>query len=86
MTPQHSRTSRRLTWRPGRGLWLVLGAAFGGSLFGLVFGLTSLNRPFANAVVFYVLGGVVAAALAGVLLLLARAVAAARARRDDRHR
>ena len=67
-------TSRRITWRPGTRLWIVLGAAFAGSAIGLVFGLTSLNRPLANAAVFYVLGGVVAATLTALALAGGRAV------------
>ena len=62
-------TSRRTTWSPGRRLRIVLLATVLGSVFGLVFGLTSLNRPVLNAAVFYVLGAVVAAALAGVGVL-----------------
>lgn len=77
------RRSRRITWRPGPALQVVLGAAFAGSVIGLVFGLVSLNRPLANAAVFYVLGAVVAAALAAVALALGRAVARAAGRRRD---
>ena len=84
MSGDERRTSRRTTWRPGTALQVVLGAAFAGSVIGLVFGLASLNRPLANAAVFYVLGGVVAAALAAAAFVLARAVLRARGR--DRSR
>ena len=63
-------TSRRTTWSPGRRLRIVLLATVLGSVFGLVFGFSSLNRPVLNAAVFYVLGAVVAALVAAVLVLL----------------
>ena len=71
---QSTRTpvSRRITWAPGRRLRAVLLAAALGSFLGLVFGLTSLNRPILNAAVFYVLGAVVAAVLAGLVVLAVR--------------
>ena len=84
MSRDDGRTSRRITWRPGTALQVVLGAAFAGSAIGLVFGLVSLNRPLANAAVFYVLGAVVAAALAAVAVVLGRAVARASGRRRGR--
>ena len=73
MTDRPRVTARRSTWRPSRSLWCVLAAACIGSGFGLVFGLTSLNRPLANAAVFYLLGALTGAALAVVALLLTRA-------------
>lgn len=51
---------------------MLLGA-FTGSLFGLVFGLGSLNRPLLNALVFYVLGAIVGA-LAGAAVLALRRI------------
>ncbi len=48
--------ARRLTWPPGRRLRIVLLATSTGSVLGLVFGLSSLNRPILNAAVFYVVG------------------------------
>ena len=66
-------TSRRATWRPIPAARLVLAGACAGSVFGLVFGLTSLDRPAANALVFYVLGALAGAVLAAVVVLLARA-------------
>ena len=60
--------SRRTTWSPGRRLRIVLTAAVLGSVCGLVFGLTSLNRPILNAAVFYVLGAAVAAAAAALVV------------------
>jgi hypothetical protein len=68
---QRSRGSvaRRGTWSPGWRLRTVLLATSAGSVFGLVFGLSSLNRPIVNAAVFYVLGALVAALVAGVAVL-----------------
>ena len=65
-------TSRRTTWAPGPRLRIVLLATVLGSVCGLVLGLGSLNRPVANAVVFYVLGAAVAAAVAGLAVLALR--------------
>ena len=56
----------RRRWRPPA---LVRAGAVGlvlGSAFGLVFGLLSLNRPVANALVFYVLCAATGAAVGSV--------------------
>ena len=84
MGADDGRGSVRRTWRPGRRLWFVLVAVSLGSLVGLVFGLTALNRPVANAAAFYVLGAGVAA-IAAALAVLVWTVAR-RARRRDRTR
>ncbi len=62
--------ARRITWSPGRRLRIVLLATSAGSVLGLVFGLSSLNRPILNAAVFYVVGALLAAVLTGLAVLL----------------
>lgn len=59
-----TQASRRITWSPGWRLRVVLLAMTVGSVGGLVFGLSSLNRPILNAAVFYLLGAAAAAAVA----------------------
>ena len=72
MQRERTPASRRTTWAPGWRVRVVLLAAVFGSVCGLVFGLGSLNRPILNAAVFYVLGGAVAAVLAGLVVALVR--------------
>ena len=81
----------RGTWSPGWRLRTVLLATSAGSLFGLVFGLASLNRPILNAAVFYVVGALVAALVTGLAVLAVRSrprrwAAAGRLRRRARGR
>jgi hypothetical protein len=64
--------ARRGTWSPGWRLRTVLLATTAGSVFGLVFGLGSLNRPILNAVIFYFVGALVAALIAGLAVLAVR--------------
>lgn len=60
-----------LHWRPSRHLWVAVGGGVLGSATGLLFGIMSLNRPLANAAVFYVLGFGLGALLAGCLSVAA---------------
>ena len=71
-------------WTPPPVLRMAfLGAVFG-SVFGLALGLMSVNRPIANALVFYVLCGLLGAALAAVAYALGRgADKASEIPRDD---
>ena len=64
--------SRRITWSPGWRLRAVLLATTVGSVGGLAFGLSSLNRPLLNAAVFYLLGAAVAAVVAFLAIVVAR--------------
>lgn len=54
----------RRGWRAPTLLQVVLAGTLTGAVFGLVFGALSLNRPIANAVVFYLLCAVAGAVLA----------------------
>lgn len=73
-----------LRWRPSRHLWAAAGGGVLGSATGLLFGMMSLNRPLANAAVFYVLGFGLGALLAGCISVAAgrRAGRGATAERD----
>lgn len=64
--------ANRGRWRPPPVLQVAfLGAVFG-SVFGFALGLMSVNRPLANALVFYVLCGLLGAVLAAVGYALRR--------------
>lgn len=69
--PKTSKAERR-SWREKFGSSPVFLGAFVGSLFGLVFGLGSLNRPLLNALVFYVLGALAGAGAGAAVLALRR--------------
>ncbi len=69
MTPDPRRTPPR--WRPNRHLRNAVAGGVAGSAVGLLFGVLSLNRPVANALVFYLLGFLVGALVAGGLSLVA---------------
>lgn len=59
-------------WRPPPVLRAAAAGAAFGSVFGFLLGLMSLNRPIANALVFYVLCGLLGAVLAAVAYALGR--------------
>ena len=59
-------------WRPPPVLRTAAVGAVFGSVFGLALGLMSVNRPIANALVFYVLCGLLGAVLAVVAYALGR--------------
>ncbi len=61
MTPDPRCTPPR--WRPNRRLRNALAGGVVGSAVGLLFGALSLNRPVANALVFYLVGALVAGGL-----------------------
>lgn len=85
---QRTRTpvSRRITWAPGWRLRFVLLATTAGSVCGLVFGLTSLNRPLVNAATFYVIGAVLAALAAGLVIAVRGRLPALLSERQRRRR
>ena len=69
---QNQPAERRGGWRPPPVRQMAfLGAVFG-SVFGFALGLMSVNRPIANALVFYVLCGLLGAVLAAVAYALGR--------------
>jgi hypothetical protein len=74
--------SRRITWSPGWRLRAVLLATAVGSVCGLVFGLSSPNRPLLNAAVFYVLGAVVAALVTALVVVAVRGRRRVRSKSD----